>query len=162
MEYATLSRKGRVPQTWGEVSEGPAREVTNAHPDTSHQPINTPSKIVVPSDDGSRNIGIIRKRTFTKSNFHSKRHICHKHNAIGIDKRAFQDYILNYADRIDVYDQDEGVTYTVAIRDFESHCIEDDLGWGAQLFLHLSDWTKDPSRERPRQLNLALGGQAWG
>jgi hypothetical protein len=129
------------------------------HSTTPKNPVNIASKIVVPSDDGARTIGIIRKGVFTKANFHSRRHLCHRHNAIGIDKGAFQNYILPYARHIEVYDRDQAIGYRVSLADFESHCIEDDLGWGVQLFLPLPCWERrDGNSNKPKQLAFPLGG----
>lgn len=104
------------------------------------------------SDDQTRIIGQIKNNTFIKSNFHSKRHLCHKYNAIGIDKGAFLQ-ILNTTEYIEVSDKDTGVTYSIPSKEFHAHCIEDDLGWGKQLFCPLKFFEK---RNRHYQLSL------WG
>ena len=106
-----------------------------------HRSVNTGTgKILVPSDDGDKTIGLIKSRVFFKSNWHSSKHLCFKHNAIGVDKRAWEEYILPYAERIECYDRDKDITYTVSVSDFEVYAIEDDLGWGAQLFCPLKFW----------------------
>lgn len=125
----------------------------NAYSNTTIAP-KVNGKLLVPSDDGTRTIGVVRKGVFYKSNFHSHKHLCYKHNAIGLDKKAFDDSILPYAERIECHDKDKDVTYIVNTTDFKLHCIEDDLGWGDQLFLPLPFWEK----QQPNGKQLAFWG----
>lgn len=118
-------------------------------------------KIAVRSDDGNRVIGFIdtERRIFVKSNWHSDKHLCRKHNAIGIDKGAFQNYIEPLARLVVVPDKTTGNTWQIAVEDFTEHSIEDDLGWGRQIFCPLSAFSVvEPDSNRPRQLVLSLGG----
>jgi len=115
-------------------------------------------KLLVPSDDGTRTIGVVRKGVFHKSNFHSHKHLCYKHNAIGIDKKAFEDYVLSYAKHIECHDRDKNTTYAISTTDFELHSIEDDLGWGIQLFCPLRHWRVEGNGHR--QLSL-WGDEQW-
>jgi hypothetical protein len=129
------------------------------HFSRSQNSVNSLAKILVPSDDETRNIGIIKNRVFVKANFHSKRHLCRRYNAIGIDAGAFQEYILVCAESIEVQDRDENTTYMTTVKEFQSHCIQDDLGWGSQLFLPLPYWEKlERNAANPRQLALAFTG----
>jgi len=113
--------------------------------------------IRVPSDDGSRIIGVIRYSTFTKSNWHYSKHMCWKHRAIGLDRGAFTDYVKPLATTIIVTDKGTGREYRVSVEDFERLSIEDDLGWGEQLFLPLRYWEViKPNGHKPLQLAL------WG
>jgi hypothetical protein len=115
-------------------------------------------KTEVFSDDGGRVIGIIRDRTFIKTKWHSSKHLCFKHHAIGIDKGAFEAYVLPSTEQIKCHDRDKGVTYTVSTADFKLHTIEDDLGWGTQLFCPLEYWQVQ-SNARGRQLGFWEGEQ---
>lgn len=112
------------------------------------------SVIRVPSDDGSRTIGIIRDGVFLKSNWHSKKHLCYKHNAIGLDRGAFLRYVEPLATLIIVHDEDTGREYRVSIEDFKQLAFEDDLGWGPQLFCKVKYWQVEDNGNR--QLSL------WG
>ena len=115
-------------------------------------------KVLVPSDDGQHIIGQIKEGVFTKGNWQSSKHLCYKHNAIGIDKKAFEDYVLPHTQLIECHDRDKNITYTVSINDFKLHCIEDDLGWGAQLFCPLKYWQVQANGERVRQLAFIFAG----
>ncbi|HUU63669.1 MAG TPA: hypothetical protein VMX96_07120 [Dehalococcoidia bacterium] len=113
--------------------------------------------IRVPSDEGSRIIGVIRDSTFTKSNWHYSKHMCWKHHAIGLDRGAFVDYVKSLATTIIVTDKDTGREYRASVEDFERLSIEDNLGWGQQLFLPLKHWEViEPDGHKPLQLAL------WG
>lgn len=114
------------------------------------------AKVLVPSDDGTRTIGVIKRGVFVKSNFHSKKHLCFKYDAIGIDNEAFRGYIAPTADIIKCEDRDTGTTYTIRTPDFQAVAIADDLGWGSQLFVPLRYWE---TRNSNYQLSL-WGGEA--
>lgn len=117
------------------------------------------SSIRVLSDDGSRVIGTIKDSTFTKSNWHSTKHLCWKHKAIGLDLSAFLYQVEPFATQMVVQDKDTGREYTVSVEDFKRFAIEDNLGWGAQLFLPLKYWeVTKPDGNRPLQLSLWGGG----
>lgn len=124
------------------------------------EPRNTKSQssngiVRVPSDDGSRVIGVIKDSTFSKSNWHSTKHLCWKHKAIGVDKVAFIDYVVPFADLIIVHDIDTGREYRASVEDFKQFAIADDLGCGEQLFVPLRYWEViEPNGPRPVQLNL--------
>ena len=98
-------------------------------------------RIAVRSDDNTRIIGEIVDHVFTKSKFNSAKHICHKHKAIGLDNGAFLNYILPNADVIVCPDKKQGITYSIDVTLFQTMAIEDDLSWGAQLFVPLKFWT---------------------
>lgn len=108
---------------------------------------------LVYSDDGQRCIGRVKHGVFTKSNWHSKRHLCRKYRAIGIDKQAFKDYISPEATLIECFDKDTSTLYRINISDFTLHAIEDDLGWGPQLFCPIKYF------EAEKQLAFWGGGQ---
>jgi len=108
-------------------------------------------RIAVPSDDGTRKIGEIVNHVFTKFKFNSVKHICYKHKAICLDKRAFLDYILPNADSIVCPDKKRGTTYKIDVSLFNNLAKEDDLSWGAQLFVPLAFWTKE---KKDHQLSL--------
>jgi len=117
----------------------------------------TNGTVRVSSDDGEHVIGAIKDGIYTKSNWQSRKHLCHKHKAIGVDKGAFQDYIEPHARSIEVLDRDSSITYQVSVEGFRRYCIEDDLGWGPQLFCPLKHFQKaDDDPNAPRQLSLAL------
>ena len=97
-------------------------------------------RVLVPSDDGTRTIGTIKNGVFIKSNFHSSKHLCFKYDGIGIDRDAFRGYIQPSAVFIKCEDRDTSNTYTIKTGEFETVAIEDDLGWGAQLFCPLKYW----------------------
>ncbi len=120
------------------------------------QPLN--GVIRVPSDDGSRTIGIIRDGVFLKSNWRSSKHLCRKYQAIGIDKGAFWNYVEPLATAFIVSDQDTGKEYRVSIEDFKQLGLEDDLGWGPQLFCPLKHFqVTEPNGKKPVQLSF-FGG----
>ena len=107
------------------------------------------------SDDGTRVIGIVRNYTFTKSNWHSTKHLCWKHKAIGLDHMAFLYQVEPFASQIVVLDKDTGKEYRVSMEVFKQLAIEDDLGWGLQLFLPLKYWeVTEPDGSKPLQLPL--------
>lgn len=111
--------------------------------------------IRVPSDDGTRVIGVIKGSTFIKSNWHSKKHLCWKHKAIGVDRTAFVNYIAPFTNLIVTPDKDTGNEYRVSVEDFKQFAIADDLGWGEQLFVPLKYWEViESDGTRPVQLNL--------
>lgn len=111
--------------------------------------------IRVLSDDGSRVIGIIRDSTFIKSNWCSTRHLCRKHNAIGLDRGAFLNYVEPLATLIVVPDKDTGREYRASVEAFKRFAFEDDLGWGPQLFGKLEYFQLvEPDPNRSRQLRL--------
>jgi len=115
------------------------------------------SKLLVPTDDGKKNIGEITNRVFTKYNWHSKKHFCYKHSGIGFDKGAFTLYILPLADLIQCPDKDTSILYAVTVEQFQAHLIEDNLGWGPQVFCPIKFWSKEePNGNGPCQLGL------WG
>lgn len=132
----------------------------------SNTAVNTPAKannkILVPSDDGTRVIGVIRRGVFTKTNWHSRKHLCFKHDAIGIDKAAFQDYVLPHAEQIKCPDRDTGITYVISTADFKFHCIEDNLGWGVQLFCRVRYFKVEDNLYGQLKFNLSEGGQSNG
>lgn len=102
-------------------------------------------RVQVPSDDGTRTIGVIKNGVFIKSNFHSSRHLCFKYDGIGIDRDAFHGYIQPGAVLIKCEDKDTGNTYTIKPGEFETVAVEDDLGWGQQLFCPLRYWQTEGS-----------------
>jgi hypothetical protein len=112
------------------------------------------SKLLVPSDDGTKTIGAIINNIFTKSNFNSARHICFKYQAIGLDYAAFNNYILRYAKLIKCPDYSRGVTYTINTADYQDNGFIDNLGWGYQLFCPLKYWQIDRIPTINKQLNL--------
>ena len=111
------------------------------------------SRVPVPSDDGKRFIGFIKDGVFLKSNFHSRKHLCFKYDAIGIDRDAFRGYIQPDATFIKCDDKDTGNTYTIETSTFQTVAVLDDLGWGEQLFCPLKHWQ---SANSGHQLSL------WG
>jgi|GEM_PF-1408832 len=117
------------------------------------------SKIIVPSDDGSRNIGEIRNKIFIKFNFQSSKHICYKHNAIGLDEVAFFDYILPTAQFIICHDDDKHITYKIRVAVFRSNAIFDDLGYGPQVFCPLKHWQLEHERQSQCQMQFSFGGE---
>lgn len=116
------------------------------------------ARILVPSDDGSRNIGKIKYGIFTKSNFHSDKHICHKHKAIGLDKGAFLKHILPNAQQIKCQDKVKQVTYQITVNIFKQFAIEDDLGCGPQLFCPVKYFQIERQTKSEFQIELNLGG----
>ena len=113
--------------------------------------------IRVLSDDGRRIIGIVKGFSFTKTNWHSTKHICRKYQAIGLDHTAFLNQIMSSANLIIVPDKDTGREYRVTVEDFKRFAIMDNLGWGLQLFLPLRYWRViEPDGEESFQLSL------WG
>jgi len=111
--------------------------------------------IQVLSDDGTRVIGEIQDSTFIQSSWHSVIDLCHKHNAIGLDKVAFLRYILPSATFIVIPDEDTGREYTATVEDFRQFAIEDDQGCGTQLFLPLLYWSViEPDGTKSTQLRL--------
>lgn len=116
-------------------------------------------RILVPSDDGNRNIGDIRNSIFTKFNFQSTKHICYKHNSIGLDEGAFFDYILPNSQFIVCPDNEKHITYTIRVSVFSSNAIFDDLGWGPQLFCPLKYWQVDYERQSQCQMQFSFGGE---
>jgi|APSaa5957512622_1039677.scaffolds.fasta_scaffold69069_2 hypothetical protein len=113
------------------------------------------NKILVPTDDGKKNIGEITDRVFTKFNYHSKRHFCKKHQGIGLDQGAFTYYVLPHADTIDCQDKDSGNVYTISVDKFKRHLVEDNLGWGEQCFVSIKYWqVTEPDGNAPHQLSL--------
>jgi len=113
--------------------------------------------IRVLSDDGRRIIGIVKDSSFTKINWQSTKHICRKHQAIGLDRIAFLNHIESSANLIIVPDKDTGREYRVTVADFKRFAIMDNLGWGLQLFLPLSYWRIiEPDGKESFQLSL------WG
>lgn len=106
-----------------------------------------PIKKKVFSDNRTRVIGVIKDKVFIKTNWHSSRHLCFKHRAIGIDRAAFYNYVLPCAERIECLDRDKGIVYTISVSDFQSHAVGDDLGWGPQLFCPLKYWQKTDSAQ---------------
>ena len=103
---------------------------------------------LVPSDDGTRTIGVLRNEKFVKYNFHSRKHLCHKYDAIGIDKLAFEDYILPNATSIECLDRDSGTRYWIETGTFQTVAILDDLGWGSQLFCPLKHWQTENASQQ--------------
>jgi len=97
--------------------------------------------LTVYSDNGKRIIGKVKNGTFTKYNYHSDRHYCYKHKAIGIDKGAFET-VQTVSDLILVPDKTTGNAYIISVEDFQSNCIEDDLNWGPQVFCPLKHFKK--------------------
>jgi len=114
-------------------------------------------RVTVPSDNGNRIIGTIRNGVFYKSGFKSRKHICRKHKAIGLDIGAFFHHIKPNASHIECKDKVEGVTYSITTHDFESHSIIDDLGTGRQLFTPLKFWTVTEQHPAIKQLGLWEG-----
>lgn len=107
--------------------------------------INLKDKIIkVPSDDGLKIIGIIENGIFVKCNFQVSKHICFKYQAIGLDKKAFEQYIKPNAYLIVCQDK-KNATYSITPNVFEANCIEDDLGWGSQLFCPVEFWSEEKS-----------------
>lgn len=119
---------------------------------------NTNGKIPVHSDDGKRIIGEITDGIFTKSNWHSKKHLCFKYRSIGIDKGAVDDYVVPLATSICIPDRDNnGREYRADIEHFIRHSFEVDLGWGVQRHMKLDLWQViEHDSDRPRQLSLTL------
>jgi len=109
-------------------------------------------RILVPSDDNSRNIGDIKDDIFTKFNFQSSKHICHKHNAIGLDIGAFKNYILPNATEIVCPDKEKSIAYSLSVPTFMQNAFKDDLGWGIQMFCPLKIWNKTQTRQWQRSL----------
>ena len=122
---------------------------------------NTDGKTLVPSDDGKRIIGVIADSTFTKSNWRSSRCLCRRYNAVGIDKGSLHNHILPFATLIVVPDRDTDKTYHISVDKFRCYSIEDDLGWGVQVFCPLSQFEiLQPNPKRPRQLSFfTVGGK---
>ena len=111
--------------------------------------------IRVLSDDGSKTIGIIRDLVFIKSNWHSTKHLCRKHNAIGLDRASFLNYVEPFATLIVVPDKDTGREYRVSVEHFKTFSLDDDLGWGPQMFLQLEFFEViEPDGSKPVQLTL--------
>jgi len=136
-----IRTKGKAPRRIAVLQKGLEKDGNYRNSNTHSAFCNTPpGKILVASDDGDKTIGLIKNGVFIKSNWHSGRHLCFKHNAIGVDKEAFENYVLPYAQQIECHDRDKDITYTVSVKDFEAHCIEDNLGWGIQLFCPLKFW----------------------
>jgi hypothetical protein len=100
----------------------------------------TKDKILVPNDDGTRTIGVIKNHTFIKSNFNSSKHVCHKYKAIGIDLGAFNNYIKPNTQLIRCPDKSNCTTFSIPTGDFESNAFIDDLGCGNQIFCPLKFW----------------------
>lgn len=119
-------------------------------------------RILVPSDNYSRNIGNIKDGIFTKFNFQSKKHICYRHQAIGLDQGAFTDYILPNATLIVCPDKRNHITYRITVSQFKQVAIKDDLGWGTQLFCPIKYFQTDRSHQSDMQLALNFGGIANG
>jgi len=118
---------------------------------------NTSSKTIVYSD-GGKIIGEIKDSIFTKFKWHSSKHLCHKYNAIGLDSGALA-FIIGLAFLMRVYDLDTGKTYEISIDDFQRYGIEDDLGWGSQIFCPITRFCiQEPDSSRPLQLTFALEG----
>lgn len=109
--------------------------------------LTTRRKIKVYSDDGRVVIGVIRNGVFRKCGFQSRRHICRRHNAIGLDRRAFLESIKPNAMLIVCPDSSSGIEYKISVADFEANAIEDDLGCGLQLFCPLQYWQKTNSAQ---------------
>jgi len=109
-------------------------------------------RVLVSSDDYSRNIGEIQDCIFTKFNFQASKHICHKHNAIGLDIGAFKNYILPNVTEIVCPDKEKSSTYSISVSTFMQNAFEDDLGWGMQLFCPLKFWNKTQSMQWQRSL----------
>lgn len=116
-------------------------------------------RILVPSDFGSRNIGEIKDGIFNKFNFQSSKHLCHKYRAIGLDKGAFHNYILPNAQLIISQDKDTDITYRISVSLFQAMAIEDDLGWGSQLFCPLIHWQADRIKKYRCQMQFSFGGE---
>jgi hypothetical protein len=119
-------------------------------------------RILVPSDNGSRNVGEILGGIFTKFNFQSTKHICYKHNSIGLDEGAFFDYILPNSQFIVCTDNEKHITYKIRVSVFRSNAIFDDLGYGPQLFCPLKHWQVEQKSQSQSQMQFSFGGEiSW-
>lgn len=116
-------------------------------------------RILIPSDDLSRNIGEIQGGIFTKFNFQSSKHICRKHKAIGLDIGAFENYILPNASEIVCPDKAQHITYRISVALFKANTISDDLNWGIQLFCPLTYFEVERHSKPKAQMELNFGGQ---
>jgi len=117
-------------------------------------------RIIVPSDDFTRNIGEIKGGIFYKSNFKYPLHICHKYNAIGLDAGAVHDYIKPYARQIICRDKTRHITYAISVDLFIAEAILDDLGSGPQLFCPIKYLHAEPNTKAQLQLEFDFGGQS--
>jgi hypothetical protein len=97
--------------------------------------------IRVHADNHGKDIGIIKDGVFTKWGFTS-RSFCWKHQAIGLDRRAFEQTIARHAHTILVPVKDRDVVYRIAVDDFQQHCFADCLSpaIGTQVFCKLTFW----------------------
>ena len=120
---------------------------------------NTNNGTLVRSDDGKRFIGLLQDGAFKKVGWQSSKHLCHRYGGIGIDAGAFRNFVERFAQFIEVDDEYVGVCYRISVECFRQHSIEDDLGWGSQLFCPLKYFEKVGSgRDGARQLSLFGGG----
>lgn len=107
--------------------------------------------------EGGKVIGFINDGVFTKSNWHSSRHLCRRHNAIGLDRTSIVEIIgeIGMEGIIRVPDLDTGLTYEVTALVFWRNRIEDNLGMGLQCFLPLSLWQSKREGQQPLMEQVA-------
>jgi hypothetical protein len=103
-------------------------------------------------------IGSVKDRVFRKSGFHSSKHLCRRHNAIGIDREAFFAIFEEIRGKgiIRVRDLDTGLVYESTASNFFHNRIEDDLGSGPQYFLPLNLWNVKQQGQQPLALEQAV------
>lgn len=98
-------------------------------------------------------IGNILNGVFIK-NISFRRHLFRATNAVGIDKKTFENVIRKDCKSIRVRNIDDNSYYNVTVAKFSAFGVVQDYGHEVQVFLPLKSWNEEEDRQTEMELGL--------